>query len=369
MKSLKTLFLFSLLLFLFNCTEDNPVAPAPSPITTGSILDSAIINNLISKIDAGDYGEIHSLLIYKDDTLIVNKYFRGYNGEDLHVCYSVTKSVASAMIGIAIEDGYINSVDDTLLNFFPEYQNIQNPGEWKSSITLSHILAMSAGFRWDEFTLPYTDPNNDVRKLIESNDWIKYVLDLPVIYQPGIYFTYNSGCSTLLAGILLNKTGMNAKTFGMNNLLNPLGIDKWFWEQGPNNITNTFGGLELRPVDMIKFGRLYLQRGNWNGEQIIHKSWIDFSTSTKVGISNTYEYTYQWWRYTNASSTGQALQVNDVYFALGWGGQHIFVVPHLNMVVVATAGNFDTGHEPRYFFKDYILPAAYAVEENYVYAE
>ena len=369
MKPFKLFFLFSLLLLYLNCTEDNPVIPVPSPITTGNILDSTIINNLIAKINAGDYDAIHSLLIYKDDTLIVEKYFRGYDREDLHVCCSVTKSVASAMMGIAIEDGYINSVEDTLLNFFPEYTNIQNPGEWKSSVTLNHILAMSAGFRWDEFTLPYTDPNNDVRKLIESNDWIKYVLDLPVIYQPGTYFTYNSGCSTLFAGILLNKTGMNAKTFGMYNLFNPLGIDKWFWEQGPNNITNTFGGLELRPVDMMKFGKLYLQRGNWTGEQVIKESWIDFSTSTKISISSTYEYAYQWWRYTNASSTGQALQVNDVYFALGWGGQHIFVVPHLNMVVVVTAGNFATGNEPRYFFKDYILPAAYAVEGTYVYAE
>ena len=369
MKLFKVLILVSLLLFLLTCTEDNPVVPAPSPITTGNILDSTIINNLLSKIEAGEYGEIHSLLIYKDDTLIVEKYFQGYNREDLHVCYSVTKSVASAMMGIAIEDGYINSVEDTILNFFPEYQNIQNPSEWKNSITLSHILAMSAGFQWDEFTLPYTNPNNDVRKLIESNDWIKYVLDLPVIYQPGTYFTYNSGCSTLLAGILLNKTGMNAKTFGMYNLLNPLGIGSWFWEQGPNNITNTFGGLELRPVDMIKFGRLYLQRGNWNGEQLIQESWIDFSTSTKIGINGAYEYAYQWWRYSNSNSTAQVLQVNDVYFALGWGGQHIFVVPHLNMVVVATAGNFETGHEPRYFFRDYILPAAYAVEIIYAYHE
>ncbi|MFC2103248.1 serine hydrolase domain-containing protein [Bacteroidota bacterium] len=346
------------------CNKDNPVDPPGTEINTGDILNNVIINELLDKINAGDYGEIHSLLIFKDDTLIVEKYFRGYNRNDLHVCYSVTKSFASALIGIAISQGFINNTNGKLLDFFPEYSNLSNPSEWKNEITLHHLLSMSAGFDWDEFTLPYTNPDNDVRRLISSNDWIKFVLDLPVVTEPGTDFTYNSGCSTLLSGILLNKTGMNAKTFGQINLLNPLGIEHWFWEQGPNNITNTFGGLQLRPVDMIKFGKLYLQRGNWNDEQVIHESWIDYSTSTKIGINHNYEYAFQWWRYSDASTTGQVLQTNDVFYADGWGGQFIWVVPHLNMVVVSTGGNFDDGNQPLYFFRDYVIPAAYSIQSD-----
>jgi CubicO group peptidase (beta-lactamase class C family) len=297
--------------------------------------------------------------------LAVEQYFRGYDRERLHVCYSVTKSFTSALIGIAIDKGHLSGLSNNLLGFFPEYTNLQNPSGWKSSLTIHHLLSMSAGFQWDELTIPYTNPNNDLRLMQISNDWIKFVLDLPVVNLPGSEFTYNSGCSTLLGGIILKATGLNARTFGMNNLLNFLEIEDWFWEQGPNNITNTYGGLELRPVDMIKFGRLYLQRGYWNGEQIIHESWIDYSTATKININNSYEYAYHWWRYANMSSTAQVLQENDVFYALGWGGQYIWVVPHLSMVVVSTGANFETGDEPRQFFKDYILPAAYTVQNDF----
>lgn len=355
MKRFKLLASAVLILIIISCQDEIPL----KPIDTGSHLDNTIINDLITKISNGDFGEIHSLLIYIDNTLVVEKYFRDYDQNDLHVCYSVTKSVTSALIGIAIEKGYLNNVDGNILGFFPEYNNIQNPSQWKNSITLHHVLSMSAGFQWDEFTLPYTNPNNDVRKLISSPDWIKYVLDLPVITQPGISFTYNSGCSTLLGGVIHKSTGIKADQFCETNLFNPLRINNWAWEQGPNGVINTFGGLKLKPIDMLKFGRLFLQKGYWDNQQLINQNWINNSISTKINISSNSEYAYQWWRFTSNSSFGQALQTNDVYYADGWGGQLIFVVPHLNMVVVSTGGNFNTGNEPIYFFRDYILPAAY----------
>jgi CubicO group peptidase (beta-lactamase class C family) len=359
MKHIKLLIFLLLVTLFISCHDENPVSPDNTPVNTGNILDSVIINNLITKIVDGDYGEIHSLLIYKDETLAVERYFRGYNRDRLHVCYSVTKSFTSAIIGIAIDQGLISGTNPKLLSFFPEYSNIQNPSAWKNSINLRHVLSMSAGFEWDEFTLPYTHPDNDVRRLLNSPDWIKFVLDLPVITQPGIDFTYNSGCSTLLGGIILKATGDNARTFGFYNLLRLLDIGSYSWDQGPNNITDTFGGLSLRPIDMLKFGKLYLQKGEWNGAQIISEGWVNNSTDAKIDINAYYEYAYQWWRYKDAGSTGQLLQVNDVFYADGWGGQLIWVVPHLNMVVVSTGGNFDSGNEPLYFFRDYILPAAY----------
>jgi len=361
MKRLLLYFLLLLIILFISCKDDNPVKPDDTLVSTGNILDSVITNNLITKIIDGDYGEIHSLLIYKDETLVVEKYFRGYERNDLHVCYSVTKSVTSALIGIAIDKGYLDGVSGKILNFFPEYTNIRNDGTWKHRITLQHVLSMSAGFEWDEFTYPYTDSRNDIRDFINSPDWIKYILDLPVIYQPGTIFTYNSGCSTLLGGVINKATGVKADLFCKTNIFDPLGIANWEWERGPNGVINTFGGLELRPLDMLKFGRLYLQKGKWNDVQIISESWVSNSTAAKIDINNYYEYAYQWWRYKDASSTAQVLYVNDVFYADGWGGQFIWVVPHLNMVVVSTGGNFDNGNEPLYFFRDYVLPAAYNV--------
>jgi CubicO group peptidase (beta-lactamase class C family) len=359
MKYIKLSILLLFVILFVSCSDENPVTPGGSAVSTGNILDSVIVNNLITKIEAGDYGEIHSLLIYKDETLVVEKYFRGYNREQLHICYSVTKSFASALIGIAIDREFISGTNANLLNCFSEYNNIQNPGVLKNSITLHHVLSMSSGFEWDEWTLSYSDPDNDIRRMMSSSDWIKFVLDLPVIHKPGTYFTYNSGCSTLLGGIILKATGDNARTFGFNNLLNKLEIESYNWEQGPNNITNTFGGLSLKPIDLLKFGRLYLHKGNWNGVQVISENWVNNSTAAKIDINASYEYAYQWWRYKDASSTGQALHVNDVFYADGWGGQFIWVVPHLKMVAVSTGGNFESGNEPLYFFRDYILPAAY----------
>ena len=151
MNRLKNLSILFLLIIVFiSCSEENPVVSDSTPVSTGNILDSTIINNLIAKITAGDYGLIHSLLIYKDDTLVVEEYFRGYNRESLHVCYSVTKSVTSALIGIAIDKDHISGTNLKILNFFPEYNNLQNPSEWKNNITLNHVLSMSAGFQWDE---------------------------------------------------------------------------------------------------------------------------------------------------------------------------------------------------------------------------
>jgi CubicO group peptidase (beta-lactamase class C family) len=348
-----------LITLLFSCKDDNPVIPDNTPVSTGDIFDSVIINNLITRIDNGDYGEIHSLLIYKDDSLVVERYFWGYGRENLHVCYSVTKSVTSALIGIAIDKGNLNGVNGKILSFFPEYTNIRAKSEWKSSITLDHVLSMSAGFNWDEFTFPYTDPRNDITDFINSSDWIKYILDLPVIYEPGTVFTYNSGCSTLLGEVIYKTTNVKADQFCETNIFDPLGIVNWQWERGPDNVINTFGGLRLRPVDMLKFGRLYLKKGKWNGEQLISESWVDNSTATKININGNNEYAYQWWRYTNAGSTGRVLQVNDVFYALGWGGQLVWVVPHLNMVAVTTGANYDNSTVPLNFFRDYILPAAY----------
>jgi CubicO group peptidase (beta-lactamase class C family) len=223
---------------------------------------------------------------------------------------------------------------------------------------------MSAGLQWDEWTYSYNDSRNDVNGLINSPDWMKYMLDLPVIYVPGSIFTYNSGCTMLLSGIIKNSTGISAKDFAVQNLFTPLGIVNYIWSSGPNDITNTGWGLQLKPRDMLKLGLLFLQKGNWNGEQLLSENWINYSTNTKISISNTFEYACQWWRIKNSSSFGNVLLVNDVFFADGWGGQFILVVPHLDMVAVSTGGNFETGNEALYFFRDYILPAAYSVQSE-----
>jgi len=202
-----------------------------------------VLAELVNLIEIGEFGNIQSLIIIHNDSLALEEYFMGWTRHMRHFCSSVTKSFSSALIGIAIDQGKIGGVDEKLLNFFPEYDDIANLDERKESINLENVLTMSAGFVWNESTTPYIDsegnpnPENDLTKLGESSDWIKYMLDVPISDDPGTKWNYNSGGSHLLSGIIQNRTGQSAEDFAKENLFNALGITNWEWESDPNGIT------------------------------------------------------------------------------------------------------------------------------------
>ena len=307
-----------------------------------NVLDEDILVELVNKIEDGDYGEIESLIIIHNDSLAFEEYFLGWNRHMLHPCFSATKSFTSALIGIAIEQGYISGVDEKLLSFFPEYDDIENLDERKESITLENVLTMTAGFRWDETSTPIYDiegnPNleNDLVKMGESDDWIKHMLNLPMSDDPGTQWNYNSGGSHLLSGIVQKVTNQSLEDFAEDNLFSPLGITNWEWESDPNGITTGGWGLSLHPVDMAMFGYLFLKSGLLNGEQILPEHWVNLSTAKHIEIidiesgSHNSDYGYQWWR---------ILTSQNIYFALGNGGQFIAILPDRNIVVVMTADN------------------------------
>lgn len=290
-------------------------------------VDQSEVEKIIADARNGLYGNIHSLLIYQNDQLLAEEYFGGYDADSIHFQYSVTKSVASLLVGIAIDKGLLSSTSEKLYQLFPEYEGqIANWSSLKGDMTVKDVLTMSAGFQWDEWTYTYTDTRNDANKLIRSNDLMKYVLDLPMAFTPGTRFTYNSGCSMLLSGIVENTTGMTTEAFARENLFYKLGIEEWDWEQGNDQKFNTGWGLHLRPKDMLKIGRLVLDNGKWNGEQIVSAEWLKASSTNHIA-----NYGFQWWLSGNFFS------------ARGWGGQVIGIVPEQNLVVVTTAGDFGGG--------------------------
>ncbi|GGI57587.1 serine hydrolase domain-containing protein [Winogradskyella haliclonae] len=301
--------------------------------------DTIKLQSLVSKIDNGYFGDVHSIIISRKNEVVLEKYFRGYDRDRLHCIYSITKSVTSALIGIAIDSNDINDLDEELLDFFPEYSQIENLSNEKENITLENILTMSSGFEWNEWTYPYDNPNNSATILWESNDMIKYMLNLPLSHNPGTHFTYNSGCSILLSGIIKNKTGLSAEQYAANNLFSKVGIEEWNWLRGDDGLTWTSGELFLRPIDMLKFGELYLNNGHWNDLQIISEDWIETSTSSQIRITDNNNYGYHWWRYSENHYVYNTLGTKDIYYAIGHAGQYIWVIPHLDMVIVTTAGN------------------------------
>ena len=355
-------FTCSLFLFLFSFTpiliaSDLANTPLSEATPESQGLRGAQLEEAVIRISNGDYGKIHSLLITRNNYLVFEKYFEEYDRDKLHKINSATKSITSALIGIAIEQGKIDSVKVKLLRFFPEYENLENWNTHKKSITLENLLTMTAGFQWDELSIPYTNPINDARKMAASRNPIKYMLDLPMSGSPGT-FEYNSGCTTLLGGILKKASGQSAKELATDYLFKPSGIQDFFWKTYSDGTINTGWGLLMRPIDMARFGILYLNGGSWQGNQIIPKEWCRVSTKehTKTSIYN-FSYGYQWWRLSNDDPTVTRLTKNDIYFALGYGGQFIVVIPHLEMVIVSTAENYGKIRLFLKLIREYIFPA------------
>lgn len=314
--------------------------PVSTPGEQG--LNSQVINRYLAEIRAGWYGEIHSLLIIRHGFLVSENYFHGFTSGRLHPVYSVTKSVTSLLLGMARDRGFFPDLNRPVLQFFPQYPVIANRTAAKEAMRIVDVLQMRSGFSWNELSVPYTDPGNDYRNLFASPDWIKFMLDQPMSHWPGTRFNYNSGSTTLLGGVLRRETGQEALTLGLNWLFQPLGIDVTGWSQGPGGVTNTGSGLSLRPRDMARLGQMVLQGGLWQGERLISRHWLDQSIKRSVWLSASFTYGYQWWQMPLRPGTPDPLHYNEISIAWGYGGQFIFVIPALDMVVVSTAGDYES---------------------------
>ena len=344
------------------------IGPEAAPLATSSaeaqLLDSALLEDLAVAATRGDYGEVHSLLVVRNEHIVLERYFRGYHRDRFHPLYSVTKSVASSLIGLAWDQGRVE-LDARLLDLFPQYPDVRNRDSRKEAITLEQVLTMTAGFRWDEWSVPYLDPLNPVRRLAQSSDWLRHVLDLPMAGDPGAAFEYNSGCSTLLSGVVEHATGRHAESYAADRLFEPLGITHWIWQTGPNELTATGWGLELTPRDMARFGLLFLEGGTFRGRRILSEEWVNRSTELHVGAVSGLGYGYQWWRLPSGYVGDGGERNGGVFFAWGWGDQFIFVLPAYEMVVVTTAGNYDVeGDPPMDFLRSHILPAIRDAERS-----
>ena len=353
------------LVLIFLCWQTGLIAgeKAEIPLTEATPesqnLDGALLEQAVAEIVDGKYGDMDALLVLRNDYLVLEHYTSPlYHGRDYRrSAKSITKSVTSALVGIARGQGKLPPLDSNLLELFPQYTDIANMDPRKRKIRLEHVLSMTAGFEWDEFTSGDTSEF----KMLRSKDWIKYALDAPMSHEPGEKWVYNGGCTMMLSDILHRSTGIEVVEYARKHLIEPIGIDNWNWTITNDNVTNTSIGLSMSRRDMARFGVLYLNGGRWQGKQIVPQDWVEESTRVQVLGKDDYfpyAYGYQWWRLQDEEPTVAMLAVNDAFFALGFGGQFIFVVPHLKLVVVSTAGNF--GPDEALFFKllrDRIFPA------------
>jgi CubicO group peptidase (beta-lactamase class C family) len=324
---------------------------------------------------------LHSLLVVKDGKLVFEEYFPGqkfclaeYTGEmgfdrdDTHTLCSATKSIVSALFGIAIDKGFVDSMEEKVFDFFPEYSDLLVAVDEKRELTIKHLLTMTSGIDWDDETFPYTDPRNDIYQLFTVNDPMRYILKQPLSTTPGTVFDYDN-CNTNVLGEIIHKASdFTLDEFSEIYLFSKLGIVDFEWQHLSNNVVFASGDLLLRPRDMAKFGTLFLNEGVWNGEQIISQDWIDVSTQKYLNpnqYSNEYTwadgYGYQWWQWEGVNGTGFSS-----YLAAGWGGQWIIINPAMNLVLVSTAGNYYSAEKVpiKNIISEYILPSIAVVESE-----
>jgi CubicO group peptidase (beta-lactamase class C family) len=318
-------------------------------------VDSGKIIELIRSILNKRFKNIHSVLLVKNGKLILEEYFYGYDRDTKHELHSVSKSITSILVGIAIDQKKISGVDEKVYEFFPEYRG----SRWidqKYDIAVENVLTMSAGIDWDEQSHSLADRRNDIVAMIYGDDWLQYVLNKKQIEAPGKRFNYSGGLNVLLGGIIKNSSDLYADTFAEKYLFGPLGISDYRWGRHPDGTINTQGGLRLRPRDMAKIGYLFLKEGRWQGRQIVSRNWVNQSTKAHISAYYGLRYGYQWYRGI-ATINGK---VFETFFAWGRGGQFIFVIPEYDLVAVFTSRPYDNFYGvllPLGIVPNYIIPA------------
>lgn len=274
-------------------------------------LDSEQLAEMIDYLQKRNSLNIHSLLIIRNGYIVTDAYFYPFAQDSLHDLASATKSFTSSLIGIAIDQGYIESVEQPILDFFPE-RTVANLDADKEAMTLEDLLTMRSGFACY---------NGGETQIMASPDWVQNTLDLPMAAEPGTRYVYCSPNSHLLSAIIQETTEVSALEFAQEHLFGPLGVSEVIWPSDPQGNNMGWGDMKLAPHDMAKLGYLFLNEGLWDGHQVVSAAWVKAATS---GVS----YGYQWW-----------LKPSGFYFATGVGGQEIWVLPDRDMVVVMTGAS------------------------------
>lgn len=315
----------------------------------------AFLNAGMDNVRNEVFGLIHGVVIVHDKKLVLEDYYPGrnssgqlinFNRTTPHEIQSASKSFRSMMTGIAIEKGFIQDEDVPFYSLFPGSASLSNPV--KNTITLDHVLTMSSGLNWNEWSFPFGSPNNNLSTLysLPRSQWVQYVLGLPMRDDPGSKFEYSTGTSLLLADAITNSINTDLNTFATQYYISLV--------EGTVTNDNPFAPA-MTPRQMAKMGYIYLHEGKWKDTQIVSQEWIDKSITPRFDITDfNAQYGYQWWLrdfvYDGVTYPS--------YYAAGNGGQHVFVIKDLDLVVTLTGGDFgQSTHRHFNFVANYVIPA------------
>ena len=310
-------------------------------------------NMLLAGLQAirdGSYPKVDSVVVVKNNAVIAEGYYNGFARDTLHDVRSASKSVTSALAGIAIAQGLF-SVDDPLALHIPQFESHANMEDRKRAITIRHLLHMNSGLDCDDWNS--SSPGNEER-MYDSPDWIRFILDLRMARAPGATPAYCTGGVVVLGHTISTKSGMTLDNYAMTYLFAPLGVQDTGWRRSPDGRATGGGGMQLRPRDAAKFGSLYLNAGRWNGVPVLPEQWVEES-KIEVERLGAHGYGLLWWkRRMFVPGTDQS-----GFFAWGNGGNFIFVIPAHRLLVVFTGSNYNSsqGDKPFEILDRWVLAA------------
>ncbi len=285
--------------------------------------------------------KVNTFLVYQKGELTTEYYKTPECANKLYKINSITKSIGSLLIGIALDKSYINDIHTPITEWI---ENV--PGE-KHDLTLYHLLTMTTGEDWKEFGNGVVFPND----FVESENWVQYILEKPIIEEPATKMNYNSGSSHLLSYIIQEATGMSTERFAKKYLFDPLEINEYEWQQDPQGIYVGGFGMKMKSTDLLKLGKLCLQNGYWNEKEIVSAKWLEESSRA---LFETYEhvgaYGYHWWVLDN----GRFHIPYCIYFAMGYGGQYIVIIPQLEIVAIISSHMPKRGLVPLKLFIEHV---------------
>lgn len=353
------------LAFGVSAGADDPAEDWP----TASLAESGFSEELGEMIDVGvadgRFAGLHAVLLVRHGKLVLERYYEGedevrgrprgtvdFGPGDLHDLRSVTKSIVGLLYGIALAEGSVPSPHKPLLDAFPEYPDLAEDPQ-RQSMTVAHALSMQLGTEWDE-SLSYADPRNSEIAMDRAPDRYRYVLDRPMVTEPGTRWTYNGGATAILARLIEKGTGKPLADYAEEKLFTPLGIATYQWVKGRDGAYIAASGLRLRPRALARIGQMVLDGGRWEGQQVVPEDWLVHSFETSAEVDQDIDYGYQWW-------LGKPPPEGPRWVgAFGNGGQRLQIMPRGNMLMVVMAGNYnrpDAWKVPVGVLLDAVLPS------------
>ena len=316
-----------------------------APICSGS---DATLCALAARV-AGDGSNTHALLVQRGGSTLAEAYFTGrdkpsgdwlerevvFTADHPHDLRSISKSVTGLVAGIVHGRGQLD-LQQPVLDSFPELADLATPA--RRQVTVQHLLDMTVGWEWDETSVSYGNLANSETRMALALDRNRHLLGLPMLHPPGTQWAYSGGATALLADVIERRTGQPLKDLAQAVLFDPLGIAPVTWRADRNGRTLAFSGLRLRPRELARIGRLLLDGGQWQGRPVVPAAWIADTLATRVPAVDGLTFGRQWWqgRYRSGQGTGV-----DAIVGMGNGGQRLFAVPSLDLVVVVTAGRYN----------------------------